>query len=273
MESDNQQRMEKFQNLEKVYILYNQQMNIPFVECDEQTLDDQVYVFASKEAAVTWAAPFAKEKYQLVVREFPGKLFQAWLVTIAALGINALMLQEEGAPVRLQLSDLIQMPDFRKAKEAKIPEANPELQLTMIYLLQEIRRPVERTEDEKKELVRLEEEMAHNLLHSRIIVSFDTPGVKGKWNPTKPGQEAKVPVIKTQDGSVFQPVYTEIGEFRKFNLRNKNRTMQLAAVPFEKLSTFLLKNTKGMILNPGGFNYILTRELMDNLMKRYGDLE
>lgn len=273
MAVDNSFMIRKFDTYEKLYVLYNQPMNVPFMECDDETFDDQVYAFTKQEEAQVWARPFIKDKYALIIREIPGKLLKAWLLTVASLGVNAVMIQDEGAPVRVQIKQLITLPDFEKAREAKIPEANPELQLTMIYFMQQVHRPIERGKAENQELVRLEEEMAHNLMHSRLIVSFDTTNIKGEWNPADPTQKAGIPLIKTKNGTVYQPVYTEVQEFRKFNMKNPGRTMRLAAVPFTKLPTFLIKESQGMVINPGGFNYIMNRQIIENLIKRYGNID
>ena len=58
-------------------------------------------------------------------------------------------------------------------------------------------------------------------------------------------------VMKQKDGSVFQPVFTDPDEFRKFNRENKYRT---AVVEYAKLPDILPPEAKGVIVNPLGVN-------------------
>ena len=112
-------------------------------------------------------------------------------------------------------------PDMEAMRNDKLPRLNPELQLTAIYFLQELRRPVERDLAARKRLRTLEEEMAANLMRSRFIIVLDVEeDTKGGKTDGK-NRKAKVPYVKTKNGDVFQPCYTDFGEFQKFNARNK----------------------------------------------------
>ena len=116
--------------------------------------------------------------------------------------------------MRVELEQLAPKPDLEALKAEAIPKLNPELQLTALYFLQELRRPVERTQAEKKQLRDLEEEMAVNLMKSRFIVAVDITDLEGEWNPKEGNQKVKIPFVKNKEGDIFQPCYSDMGEFK-----------------------------------------------------------
>lgn len=271
MAIDNSFMIKKIEKFEYLYVLFNQQMGVPFIECDEQTFDDQVYVYTTEEMAQNGARPYTQDKILLQVLKIPNKVFDGFFQGLYNFGINAVMVQDEGAPVRVQLDQLTKKPDLEAMKSDQIPRSNPELQLTAVYFMQELRRPLERNQEEKMRLHNLEEEMAHNLLRSRFIITFDTTNIKGKWDPKDKSQKVKIPLIKSKDGKVFQPVYTDFSEFQKFNAKNKGMKLNLTAVPYDQLKNFLVKESLGFAFNPGGFNLVLTKEQMEQMQSRYAE--
>ena len=51
MTVDNSFTMKKFQSMEIIYVTFSQITKLPYVECDPETFDDQVYMFTEEEAA------------------------------------------------------------------------------------------------------------------------------------------------------------------------------------------------------------------------------
>ena len=47
--------IKKLQGLETLYVSFSQATRMPYVECDPETFDDQVYLFAEEEGAKQWA--------------------------------------------------------------------------------------------------------------------------------------------------------------------------------------------------------------------------
>ena len=139
---------------------------------------------------------------------------------------------------------------------------NPQLQLTALYFLQELRRPIERDLEAKKRLRSLEEEMAANLMRSRFIVTMDLTENGGDLKPGAKNQKVKIPYVKNKNGDIYQPCYTDFGEFQKFNAKNKDAKMRLSAVSYDDLPKYLVGQAKGFVFNPAGFNLILTKEQM-----------
>lgn len=272
MAIDNSFMIKKMEQFTSIYVLYSAYTHLPFVECDEETFDDQVYCFTTKEMTNTFAHPYILEKILLQAVEVPQAMMKRFFRSLYLYGVNAIMIQDEGAPVRVQLDQIAEKPDLDALQNEKIPKANPELQLTAIYFMQDLMRPVERNMEEKKHLHDLEEEMAHNLLRSRFIITADVSRLDGpitKENISKAG----VPLIKTKNGHVYQPVYTDFGEVQKFNHNNKGLKLQMLPVTYDKLSAFLVGQAEGFAFNPGGFNLVLNRDQLKNMQLRYGEQE
>lgn len=269
MTVDNSFLIKKFQKFENIFVLYSQTTKQPYVECDEETYDDQVYVFTDETRVQEFARKYTSEKILLAAAKIPNGQIKGFLSSLYAIGVNALIVQDEGAPVRVELEQLMPRPDMEAMRNDKLPRLNPELQLTAIYFLQELRRPVERDLAARNRLRTLEEEMAANLMRSRFIIVLDVEeDTKGGKTDGK-NRKAKVPYVKTKNGDVFQPCYTDFGEFQKFNARNKNMKLKLAAVSYDDLPKYLVGPAKGFVFNPAGFNLILTREQMEQMKKSY----
>lgn len=271
MAIDNSFILKKFSTFDEIYVLYSGVTHLPFIECDEETFDDQVYIFTTAEMAKEFAHPFTLDKILLQAVQIPKQMIGSFMKSLYLYDVNAVMIQDKGAPVRVQLEQLAEKPDLEPMINDRIPRANPALQLTAIYFMQELMRPVARNPEERKHLRSLEEEMAHNLLRSRFIVTFDVTGIKGKWNPADKSQKVRVPLVKTKGGKMYQPVYTDTGEMQRFNRRNKGMKLEMTAVPYEKLTDFLVKESGGFVFNPSGFNLVLTSEQVKNMSKVYGD--
>nr|WP_027871446.1 SseB family protein [[Eubacterium] cellulosolvens] len=263
--------IEKINNFEQMFVLFSTFTHHPFIVCDEETFDDQIYVFTSEEMMQAFAKRFTADKYHLRGVEVKKEMIPSFFKSLYLLGVNAVMVQDEGAPVRVQLSELAEKPDVSALKRSLIPQANPELQLTGLYFMQELMRPLDRNIEEKKRLQSLEEDMAHYLLNSRFVVTFDVTAVQGRWDPTKSDENVKVPLVKTKRGDIYQPIYTDFGEMQSFNRFNKDVRLEMTAVPYERLSDFLVNDSRGFVFNPGGFNLILTREQIAEMLERYGE--
>ena len=63
MTVDNSFTMKKFQSMEIIYVTFSQITKLPYVECDPETFDDQVYMFTEEEAAKEFAKILCREEY------------------------------------------------------------------------------------------------------------------------------------------------------------------------------------------------------------------
>ena len=68
-------------------------------------------------------------------------------------------------------------------------------------------------------------------------------------------EEKGIPLVKLKDGQLYQPAFTDILEFQKFNRENKMRPVVVEAA---KVPTVLANEAQGIILNVMGVNLPLT---------------
>ena len=254
-----------------MFVLFSAVANVPFIECDDQTYDDQVYVFSDEKDLQRYAQIYTKEKYALKGVNYPRAQLSKLFEQLYCLGVDTLQVVDGGAPVTVKLADLAEPPAYPNLPNPEIPTMNPELQLSAAYFMQELRRPVERDTKEKKRLRELEEEMAVNLMRSKFIVVFDITQVKGKWKPGEKTNKLRIPLVKNKSGKTFQPVYTDFSEFRRFSEKNRGMRMGIQVVDYDLLAKMLAKGADGFVFNPGGFNMVLSRGQLERMKERYGE--
>ena len=260
---------------EVLYVLYCPYTHMPYVECNEDTAEDEVFVFTTEEMTQAFAKGYIARKIPLQALRIPRQAFPEMLKNLHQMGVASLQFQEEGAPIRVALSDLADPPTFDEEAEKKVPVSNPELQLTGIYFMQLLRRPGEREPEERKQLRDLEEELAHHLFRSKVIVAFDVTDVKKNEKPTEKKLLARQPMLKLKDGRAFLPVFSELGEFHRFASQNTRpqTKMRLVAIEAKDLLHAIPKPAFGCCLNPAGFNLLLPREQLERLWQSYGPRE
>ena len=109
------------------------------------------------------------------------------------------------------------------------------LHLTALYFMQELRRQkFEKMPDELKEM---QEEILADFTRGTYITAFQ--------------EGAGVPLLKQKNGDAYQPIFTDIIEFGKFNSKNQFKAI---AVTADKIPSILVKEAKGVVVNPFGVN-------------------
>ena len=261
--------VKKLQNLEETYILFAGSTRLPFVECDPEEFDDQVHVYAQEEAAKEAVNEYAKEQMPLGVVKFEKAQLPAFFTSLHPLGINMVVFHDEAGITRIPTDQIVQL-NPKLLEQTEVPMINAALQLTVIYFLQELRRPNQKKDDMEraKKLQELEEEMIADLVRSKFIVALDVTKVEGELDPKKPNPNVQIPFVKTPNGDAFQPIFSDVFEFQKFN-RNPQVKLRMAAVPFDKMLPALIPQAKGFVLNPQGVNLILSREQLTAIAKRF----
>ena len=152
------------------------------------------------------------------------------------MGVNCVVIgQGLESEISLQLSEIVHRADTEELPEGKIRVENPELVLTALYLMQKTQR-LHQGEGES-EVKQLQEEVMAHFSRGRYIVAFEAD--KG------------VPLLKDKKEDSYQPVFTDVLEFQKFNRENRFRT---AVIPAEKIPDLLAPETKGVVINPMSVN-------------------
>ena len=259
MDNVKKELIQKIQTKEEVFALFSRATRQPFVICDAESFNDQVWIFEDKEDLEKAAQPIAAEKNAVAGIKVENKSFLNFYTTLYTLGVNSVVYHEKDKKTELELEEIVRKPDFSVLPEEKRPLLNPQLQLSAIYFMQEFRRDVEMAE--KTSLPELEEEVAANVVKSKFLLAVE------KKDEEEEGKNVQVPYVKNQNGDVFQPVFTDAEEFRRFNQEGK---FQALLVTFENMEKVLIPIAKGIVINPNSFNLILPKEKMSALKQRFG---
>lgn len=243
---------------ESFFVLFSGATNSPFIVCDPESFNDQVWIFDSKENLENVTKEIIEAKNPVGAVQVPKKNYLPFFSSLLMLGVNSIVFHGTTNKMEVELDELVKTPDTDKLPKEKRPLINKELQLSGIYFMQELRRGVENKE--KPALLELHEEMAVNLVRSRYMVA-----IQPKENP-EDEKNVTVPYIKNKEGEIFQPIFTDAAEFSKFN---KDQKFRAIIVPFEELPKILIPNAKGVTVNPFGFNLVVIKEQLTALKERF----
>ena len=187
MTVDNSFTMKKFQSMEIIYVTFSQITKLPYVECDPETFDDQVYMFTEEEAAKEFAKSYVEKNTPLLTVKVLRKQMPNFYMGLYAEGVNMVIFREGDQTRRIELEQIFPKPDMEKMNKQHLPVLNPGVQLTVVYFLQELRKPNQRRDDAERmqHLRELEEEMLVNLMRSKFILAIDISQVQGASRTSK----------------------------------------------------------------------------------------
>ena len=94
MTVDNSFTMKKFQSMEIIYVTFSQITKLPYVECDPETFDDQVYMFTEEEAAKEFAKSYVEKNTPLLTVKVLRKQMPNFYMGLYAEGVNMVIFRE-----------------------------------------------------------------------------------------------------------------------------------------------------------------------------------
>ena len=230
------QTMERLLSSEAVYVLMSGGTKLPYVICDPDTYDDQILVFFKEEDARKRMAGLAAEKNPVQVIKVEKKSFLMFYTSLYPMGVNCIV-ANDGTLDRaaVQLNELIVRNNPDRLPEGQVWVENPALNLTAIYFMQELYK--NRGQAMTEEMKELYEEMMAHLGRGRYIFAAR--------------KDEGVLALKGRDGQLYQPLFTDIQEFGKFNRQNQFRAVVVEA---DKVLNLIPAGSAGIVLNPMGVN-------------------
>lgn len=261
MENKFLMQVKKMQKMKTTYVAFGQGTKMPFITCDKDTFNDQIWVFATEEKAKEVTQRFKDENqdFMMIVRIENDQLL-GFYSSLHLLGVNEVVFVEEEQMSKVPLDKLVVQPDYSKLSEEKRPIVNPQMQLTGLYFMQEVYRS--KPSNEKPELRELEEEMVVNLVRSKFLMALDMQGEKRMPD----GSNVKIPCVKNKEGKTFQPIFTDHNELRKFNTGGK---FQANVVEFANIEKVLGQGVEGIVINPQSMNIVISKEKIPGLLQRF----
>lgn len=227
-------------NTESLYVHISPCTQMPYVECNPDTYDDEVFLFASKEDAENSAKEMAQNNIPVRIAVIDKKNRAPFFVGLYPIGVNGLVVgRGTDREARVQLEELITRTIPKNLPEGKKFVENPQFQITALYIAQEMRKPQhELTEDVKA----LQEEMMAHFLRGTYLI------------PVRQEEKKEMPVLKQKDGKAFHPVFTDVQEFGKFAGMHKEEKFDVIVVEAAKLPEILSPEVSGVAVNPMGVN-------------------
>ena len=260
--------MKQFMGMKEIITVYCAASNMPYVECGEETFNDRVYVFESEKMLEVFLRSCAEKKIPLRGVKYREQDKLVFFTTLLSFNIDELVFMNESGRHIIKLSDIVrkQVPD--NLPPGAKPVENPQLKLSGAYFVQEASRKV--PQEEKRNLRELQEELSANIVKGIYLIPAElvAPVKAGEEKQAGTGdgktreQQFRMPLIKSPKGEIFQPLFTDMVEFARYN---KDKKFRALAVPFNKLGTFAVKESKGFMLNPGGFHIVIARRQPDGV--------
>lgn len=245
--------IKELQNRDQVFVAYSQATKLPYVVCDEETYNDQVWIFSTEEGIKEYGKKLLDDKILLMGMRYEKKDYPRLYGTFYALGVNSVVWVDGEEKIEVDLPDIAKQADMTKIEESKRPLLNPTLQLSGIYFMQELRRPVEK--EERRNLRELEEELLVNLRKSEYLMAMEV-------SPDDPNK-VNIPYLKDKKEQILQPVFTDVMEFEKFA---RGKKMRVAKLPFAKLPEIMMEKAIGYVVNPMGFNLVLSKDQLTKII-------
>ena len=220
----------------ELYAVMSQATRMPFVMCDEETFDDEVFLYYRVEDAKEKAEQLAKERYRTAVVKIEENQLLGFYSNLYTMGVNCLAVNDgTDTAIQIQLNELVKRKEPEELPEGKKLIENAALHLTALYFMQEMRR--QEKPEPTEQLKELQEELLAHYQKGTYLVALQEDG--------------QIPVLKQKDGSIYQPIFTDVIEFQKFS---RGKKMKMAAISAEKIPEVLVPEAKGVAVNPFGVN-------------------
>lgn len=254
--------IKKFRDLKEMHIPFSLATNMPFVSCDEETYNDQCWIFTSLEAVKEFAERYVSQNLRFRDVVVKKENFKDLFVDFHSMGINELVFCENENIYKLELSDIIRFQENVAVPPNQRPLLNQQLQLSTIYFLQEVRKPGIPLNKEKLEP--LAEEMYANLARAQFLL----PVIVEKTEESK--ERLLFPIITDKKGNQFQPVFSDHTQYRKFTLKNKpDDHTRVLMTDISGLQKYLTDKVHGYMLNPEGYCHVINQQQLNFLREHF----
>lgn len=249
--------------LKSISPVFSQLTKMPLVFCHEETMDDYIYVYVDAQEALEHARKLTQEKNPAVVVNCKEQEVLQFFAELRLTGVNAICFvtpaEQGGEQFMVQLEEFLRVPDYSKVPEAQRPLENPSLQLSMLYFMQEIRKPIPM--EEKKNLAQLEEETSVNLARAKFMVPL-------REQKAEDGTSQKsIVLLRNEKEESYVPLFTDNAEIRKFM---QGKPCPAMVTDFEGVvKLFANEGLTGIAVNPVSSNVMLQKAGVESIKNRF----
>ena len=128
-----EEAIKELQTREMVYVAYSQATKLPYVKCDEESYNDQAWIFSTEEQIKEFGKQLLEDKILLMGMRYAKKDYPRLYGTFYAIGINSVVWVDGEDKIEIDLPDIAKQADLSKLEPAQRPLLNPTLQLSGIY--------------------------------------------------------------------------------------------------------------------------------------------
>lgn len=231
----------------EIYCIMSAATKMQYVQCDPETFDDEILVFLKEDEAKEKATQLLKEGNPVHIAKVPQKNLLGFYSSLYVIGVNSIRVKMQYEPeMVVQLEELITRPADDKLPEGQKRIENPAFHLTALYFMQIMRSA--KAKERQEEAKELSEELAAHFAKGTFIMAVQ--------------EDNKIPLLKqrTADGKesvAFQPIFTDMPEFMKFNM---NKKLKPFVVEMKKIPEVMAKEAKGVVVNAMGVNLVMQVE-------------
>ncbi len=234
---------QKIMTRDNLFIIFSQRTRMPFIFCDPETMDDQIYVYFSEEEAKKETETLANGGDLCRVFVLQKRAFLPFFLNTYSMGVNCIV---AGFGTKectsIQLEELVQRTIKEEMKNSPSAVENPALNLTMLYFMQEL----SSTKPDMAAAKELEQEMTAHFQKAKLLIPF---------------QKDKKGIFLMKDDQKFQPVFTDFFEYDKFDREKK---LLVIGVDAPVLLKNFPKEADGIIINPSSASVILNVNVAKN---------
>lgn len=239
MNTDKNTVLQQLRVRENIYVILSGCTRMPFVLCDPETYDDEVFIFFEKDNADREAKKLNEEAQPVQVIKIENKNFLAFYSGLYPMGVNCMFVNcGTENEIKIQLEELVKKPEDQKLPDGVIRIENRPLHLTALYFMQELRR--KQHKELTDTLKELQEEMMTHYSEATLIIAMR--------------EDKGIVIMKNKEGHVFLPVFTDIQEFRKFQMVNAKEKFGTGMIKAEKIRENLPPEAVGILINPLSVN-------------------
>ena len=91
MSADKSDILKKMRESEAIYVLMSDCTRLPFVVCDPETYDDEVFIFFSEQDAMQAGQEYIKENQPLKIFKIENKYMLSFYSSLFPIGVNCMV--------------------------------------------------------------------------------------------------------------------------------------------------------------------------------------
>ena len=116
-----QDAIKELQTRDAVFVAYSQATKLPYVICDEESFNDQVWVFATEEEIKAFGKKKLEEKVLLMGMKYEKKDYPRFYGTLYAIGVNSVVWVDGENQIEVELTKIARQADFSQLEPKKQP--------------------------------------------------------------------------------------------------------------------------------------------------------